>query len=88
MNEQIKCDKRYYSNSTGIEVTNVDIKLVANFKDRNGLEPLCEIVFSPEQAKLTMLMLEQAVENFEKNNRPINIDVKGINKVEGKKNGK
>ena len=39
MNEQIKCDKRYYSNSTGIEVTNVDIKLVANFKDRNGLEP-------------------------------------------------
>ncbi|MBQ3415617.1 MAG: hypothetical protein IJH39_09825 [Clostridia bacterium] len=84
MNEQIKNDKRYYCNSTGIEVTNVDLKLIANFKDKNGTEPLCEIIFSPEQAKLTMLMLQQAIQNFEDNTRKININPNGINKVEGK----
>lgn len=83
MNEQSKNDKRYYSNSTGIEITNVDIKLVANYKDKNGIEPLCEIIFSPEQAKLTMLMLEKAISAFEKNTRKIDIDAGQITKTEG-----
>ena len=83
MNEQIKNEKRFYCNSVGIEVTNIDLKLRANYKDKNGVEPLCEIIFSPEQAKLTMLMLEKAVSEFEKNNRKINIQVGEIKRTEG-----
>nr|DAM88598.1 MAG TPA: Protein of unknown function (DUF3467) [Caudoviricetes sp.] len=84
MNEQIRSEKRFYCNSVGIEVTNIDLKLRANYKDKNGIEPLCEIIFSPEQAKLTMLMLEKAVSEFEKNNRKIDIQVGEIKRTEGK----
>lgn len=84
MNEQSKSDKRYYSNSVGLEITNIDFKLLANYKDKNGIEPLCEIIFSPEQAKLTMFMLEKAVAEFEKNNRKIDIKIDSITKTEGK----
>lgn len=84
MNEPLRNDKRFYSNSTGIEVTNVDIKLIANYRDKDGIEPLCEVIFSPEQAKLTMLMLEKAISKFEENNRKIDIDIKQITKMEGK----
>ena len=65
-------------------LTNIDLKLRANYKDKNGIEPLCEIIFSPEQAKLTMLMLEKAVSEFEKNNRKIDIQVGEIKRTEGK----
>lgn len=84
MEERVNSDKRYYSNATGIEVTNIDIKLVANYRNQNGTEPLCEIIFSPEQAKLTMLMLEKAISEFEKNNREINLNTDNITKIEGK----
>ena len=83
MEQRVNFDKRYYSNATGIEVTNIDIKLLVNYKNQSGTEPLCEIIFSPEQAKLTMLMLEKAISEFEKNNREINSNADSITKIKG-----
>lgn len=75
----------YYTNATGIEVTNIDLKLKINYQSRGKTEELCDIVFSPEQAKLTCIMLNKAIEEFEKKNRKINIDIEKIEKDEGTK---
>ena len=75
--------KRYYTNSTGLEVTSVDISLCVNYKDDEDIEELCKIIFSPEQAKLTMLMLKKALEEYEKDNRKIEIDENSIGKIKG-----
>lgn len=73
----------YYTNATGIEVTGIDIKLNIDYKSKDETINLCDIVFSPEQAKLTSIMLNKAIEEYEKRNRRLNIDVKAINKSEG-----
>lgn len=77
--------KRYYTNSTGVEVTPTDISLNINYKEGETTEEMCKIIFSPEQAKLTKMMLEKAIEEFEKNTRPINIGKIKIRRAEGEK---
>ena len=66
--------KRYYTNSTGVEVTDIDISICVDYREKENVEQLCKVVFSPEQAKLTMLMLQEAIKQFENNKR--NIDIK------------
>lgn len=75
--------KRYYSNTTGLEMTGVDISLCIDYKEEQETEELCKIIFSPEQAKLTMIMLEKAIAEYEKNNRKININTANIKRTEG-----
>ncbi len=75
--------KIYYTNATGIEVTNIDIKLKINYQSKNEEIELCDIVFSPEQAKLTNIMLGKAIEEYEKRTRKINVIVDRIEKSEG-----
>ena len=75
--------KIYYSNAAAIEVTNVDLKLKIKYKTDDKLNDLCDIVFSPEQAKLTAIMLTKAVEEYEKRYRKINVNVEKIEKKEG-----
>lgn len=75
--------KRYYTNSTGIEVTDIDISICVDYREKGNIEQLCKVVFSPEQAKLTMLMLEEAVKQFEKNKRNIDIKMEAIRRSEG-----
>ena len=72
----------YYTNSTGIEMTNIDIKLKIDYKMGEEIINQCEIVFSPEQAKLTKIILEKAIDDYEKNFRKLNIPV-NIEKKEG-----
>lgn len=85
MEENIEKDmKIYYTNATGIEMTNLDIKLKVSYNTKNKLIDLCDIVFSPEQAKLTNIMLGKAIEEYEKRYRKININTDGIEKTEGK----
>ena len=74
----------YYTNATGIEMTNLDIKIKAKYRTRDEIIDLCDLVFSPEQAKLTSMMLSQAVEEYEKKYRKINIDPSAINRDEAK----
>lgn len=56
----------YYTNATGVEVTGIDIKLNIDYKSKDETLNLCDIVFSPEQAKLTSIMLNKAIEEYEK----------------------
>lgn len=74
----------YYTNSTGVEMTNIDIKLNIDYKSKDKIINLCDIVFSPEQAKLTSIMLNKAINEYEKRNRKININVEEIRENEGK----
>lgn len=83
MNEIKDNSKRCYSNSTKIETTKIDVRLIAGYIDGEVDERLCEIIYSPEQAKLTMLMLEKAIEEFEKNHRKIDLGT-NTSKTEGK----
>lgn len=85
MEKEINEYKIYYTNSTGVELTNVDVNLCVNYKDNNNIEKLCKVIFSPEQAKLTMLMLEKAIEQFEKSTRPIEVDISKIVSSKGEK---
>jgi len=62
----------YYTNSTGVEMTNIDIKLNIDYKSKDKIINLCDIVFSPEQAKLTSIMLNKAINEYEKSNRKTN----------------
>lgn len=78
--------KIYYTNATGIEVTNIDVKLKINYQTKGKSIELCDIVFSPEQAKLTSIMLNKAIEEFEKKNRKINVAIEGIERSEGADN--
>lgn len=75
--------KVFYTNATGIEVTNLDLKLKINYQTRGEEIELCDIIFSPEQAKLTSIMLNKAIEEFEKKNRKLNVKIEGIEKSEG-----
>lgn len=74
----------YYTNAIGIEMTNLDIKLKTSYKTRDEIIDLCDIVFSPEQAKLTSIMLDKAIKEYEKRYRKIDIDINAIEKTEGK----
>lgn len=87
MDEQIRHDKRFYSNSISIDVTNTDFKFKFNYKNRNDTEPLCEVIITPEQAKLTMLMLEKAINGFETKTRRIDVNVNQVTKTEGNPQG-
>lgn len=64
----------FYTNSIGIEMTNLDIKMKVDYTSKGKVIHFCDVVFSPEQAKLTAIILNKAVEEFEKRNRKINID--------------
>ena len=81
--EESKDYKRYYTNTTGIELTNTDVSLCVNYKENDKVEKLCKITFSPEQAKLTMIMLERAISEFEKNTREIKVDANKITSSKG-----
>ena len=66
--------KIYYSNATGVEMTNIDIKLKIDYITEKNKIRLCDIVLSPEQAKMTSIMLNKAIEEYEKRYRILNIN--------------
>lgn len=78
--------KRVYSNSVELKMTSVDFNLKMKYKEDDNTELLCDVIMSPEQAKLTKLMLEKAIEQYENMYRTINVksDVT-ITKSEGEK---
>ena len=78
--------KRFYSNSIGLKMTNIDFNLKISFKEDGKVEHLCDIVMSPEQAKLVKVMLDSAIEQYENMYRKINIPSNvTMTKTEGEK---
>lgn len=79
--------KRMYSNSIGLKMTNIDFNMQVSYKEDKNIEHLCDIIMSPEQAKFTKMMLEQAIEQYENMYRTIIIPSNvTITKTEGENN--
>ena len=83
MEQKSNENKRYYTNFTELEINGADVNLCINYKENENVEKLCKIIFSPEQAKLTMIMLEKAIAEFESTRREINVNVDAIKRSEG-----
>jgi len=78
--------KRFYSNSVGLKMTNIDFNLQVRYKEDEKIEHLCDIIMSPEQAKLIKLMLDDAIVQYETRYRDIIIPGNvTITKTEGEK---
>ena len=78
-------DKIFYSNSMGLKVTNIDFKLEVKYREDDKIETLCNIIMTPEQAKVTKMMLEQALDKYEEMYRKVEVKENSISKTEGEK---
>lgn len=56
----------YYTNDTGLEVSNVDMKLIINYRSGNDdTRKLCEIIFTHEHGKNVIDMFNKALNKTE-----------------------
>lgn len=82
MGENVLNEKRFYTNDIDIQVTNIDFKLGINYKSPDKTEKLCEVMMTPEEAKILKIMLDKAVNQYENQFRVVNV-IENITKTEG-----
>lgn len=83
MENNIKSENRFYCNSMGLKVNNVEFKLEVKYREDGLSENLCDIIMTPEQAKVTKIMLERAIEQYEATYRKLDISKNAVIKTEG-----
>lgn len=83
MENNTKSENRFYCNSMGLKVNNVEFKLEVKYREDGVSENLCDIIMTPEQAKVTKMMLERAIEQYESSYRKLDISESTVIKSEG-----